>query len=216
MSCRLRLAAAITLVLTLPTLVMAQADPAAEEALAQAIGALNGSSFHFTYSVWPAQDAGAPITGEGDFDRASQSFRYTVAADGQANDGSWLLVGGAMYHDSGNGWQTGEMDFTYMAITAMIAPFESYPFATMFGSPEDGNLELLAQVGSDEVAGVQAAHYRFATTELEMFGTAVYEAWVAGDPAAPSLVVLQSTDADGRVSSVTYGAIGADVAITAP
>lgn len=222
MSQKVRIAAAIALVLALPTVVMAQEDPAAEEALAQAVSALNGSSFHFAYSVWPAQGANTPITGEGDFDRSTQSFSYNVVTDegdatvDHANDGSWRMVGGVMYHDAGNGWQTGEMDFTHMAVTGMIAPFESYPFAKMFGSPEDGNLELLALAGTDEVDGVQAARYRFSTKELEVLGTGVYEAWVAGDPASPSFVVLQSTDADGRVNRVVYSALGEDVAITAP
>ena len=222
---RIAAAIALALVVALPTLALAQEAPQedpAEEALAQAVSALNGASFHFEYSIWPVQDASSPVTGEGDFDRGSQSFRYTVVTDPKdesidhANDGEWILVEGVMYHDAGAGWQPGGMDLTYMSVTTLIAPFESYPFAKMLGSPEDGNLDLLELVGTDEVDGAQAAHYRFATKEIEMLGTAVYEAWVAGDPAAPAFVVFQSTDPDGKVSRVTYSAIGEGVTITAP
>lgn len=221
-----RIAASLALAVALPAVALAQElpqeDPAAEEALAQALSAVNGASFHFVYSIWPVQEANSPVIGEGDLDRGSQSFRYTVSTDAQdetadhGNDGEWILAEGVMYHDAGAGWQPGDRDLTYMSITSMIAPFESYPFAKMLGSPEDGNLDLLALAGTDEVDGVQAAHYRFATKEIEMLGTATYEAWIAGDPAAPTLVVLQSTDEAGQVSRVTYSAIGEDVTITAP
>lgn len=221
MSTTLRILTATAIVAAF-SLAVAQADESPEIAIAQAVAVLNASSFHYTYSVWPAQGGSSPVTGEGDFDRSTQSFRYSVETDpndatiDHGSDGLWLLVGGAMYHDSGTGWQPGGFDFNYLASTTLIAPFENYQLAGMLGSPEDGSLEPIQLLGIDDLEGAPAAHYRFATTEIETFGTAVFEAWVVGEPATPELVALQRTGEDGHLDRVTYSAIGEPVTIAAP
>lgn len=220
-----RAARAVVTVLVAGALTLAAAqddEAAAEAALRAAVNALQSNSYSFTYSIWPTVDATGPITGSGTFDAARQNWRYSVASDAanpaadRTKDGDWLVADGAMYHDTGAGWEQGGMDFTYMGISGAITPFAGYEFARMLGSPDDGALEPLQLVGTEEIGGVGADHYRFATNGLDVLGTGEFDAWISMEGGNVTQVVLQVTDKDGHVNVVTYTGIGEQVDVVAP
>jgi hypothetical protein len=194
----------------------------AEDAVRQAVGTLNGSSFHFSYSLWPGLQATSPVSGEGDMDRATQSWRYIVqaAADDpgadRSRDGEWVMADGTMYYNDGSGWVDAAMDFTYLGVTGAITPFESYEFASMLASPDGQNLEPLEFVGREVVNGLEADHYRFATDNLPVLGTGEFNIWISQEGESYSRIILQVTTADGHKNRVAYSNIGVPVSIAAP
>lgn len=193
----------------------------AETELQSAVEALeNATSYRFEYSISPNADATSLITGEGEFDRAANAWRYTVTTDptdpkvDHSVNGEWISVNYTSYHNNGNGWTSGAMDFTPMGIGMLPAPFMSYSTLEMLGS-EDTFTEL-TWLGREVLHGVDADHYRFSTKDMPVYGTAQFGVWIAKEAGTVTLVVLAVTPEGKLTNEVVYSRFSEPVSIEAP
>jgi len=213
----------LLLVVTLLTslgITAAQSDDRAT--VQRAAAALDGSSFHFEHSFWPAAEALSPTTGAGTADLGAHRWDYTLRTDPddptaeRHADGRWIIIDTAWYHDGGDGWTQDAIDFTYAGVAAVIQPFASYAQIELLAGGDPDALQPLRSLGEAVVDGLPATGYAFATRGSPFFGSTDFEAWLSEGPNGYQRIVLIVTPVDGQPNRVTFTRIGEPVVIEAP
>lgn len=186
----------------------------------RALEVIGDSDYRFSYEIYPTVDATSRISGEGERDADTQGWRYTVVSDpadpgaNRSSDGEWVVVGGVGHHNAGDAWNM-SFDFTHMGISSAGTPFAMYETLEMLAAGDTEKLEPLTLVGTENVDGVDAEHYTFATTDMPVVGTGRFDIWLTPEGDGFSRVIVQITKGE-RIDRVVYYDIGQDVTVEAP
>lgn len=210
------------LLISNPVLSYAQSEVSeVEREFALAIQALaQAQSYHFSYSITPNADASTLITGEGKADLQANAWQYTRQSDSSdaevdhSLDGEWIVKDSAWYQDSGTGWAISNGDFTNTGIVSLIGAFSAYDTFKMLGTEE--SFEEVALIGSEQVDGLEAEHYQFTISNMPLYGTGTYDAWVSKEGDEITRVILRTTPEGGPANQITFTDLNKPVGIEAP